>query len=221
MAVNNGRLERSRTISYARCITTWLSGLPYNQHPPLGRALAQAPPPPQPIMKPLPVASLIKFNSRHRDPRQISFYGTFKSHFGFSALAKRASSTNTLSLSLTNKLLACPAPHFQQRVSLRHIHLHNTDISIMTDQRPDLASNRHQLADWLAVSSDRVVSVEHPSIIKDIDKGLHSLGGEHHIKHVGQGHFFISLAMSSDRLVMIAACSCGSNIICRPISTPT
>ncbi|THY54470.1 hypothetical protein D6C97_05724 [Aureobasidium pullulans] len=54
----------------------------------------------------------------------------------------------------------------------------------MTDQRPDLASNRHQLADWLAVSSDRVVSVEHPSIIKDIDKGLHSLGGEHHIKHL-------------------------------------
>jgi general transcription factor 3C polypeptide 5 (transcription factor C subunit 1) len=55
----------------------------------------------------------------------------------------------------------------------------------MTDQRPDLASNRHQLADWLTVSSDRVVTVEHPSIIKDIDKGLQSLGGEHHIKHVG------------------------------------
>lgn len=56
----------------------------------------------------------------------------------------------------------------------------------MTDQRPDLASNRHQLAEWLTVSSDRVVTVEHPSIIKDIDKGLQSLGGEHHIKHVGQ-----------------------------------
>ncbi|KAG9557468.1 hypothetical protein KCU71_g11030, partial [Aureobasidium melanogenum] len=54
----------------------------------------------------------------------------------------------------------------------------------MTDQRPDLASNRHQLADWLTVSSDRVVTVEHPSIIKDIDKGLQSLGGEHHIKHL-------------------------------------
>jgi general transcription factor 3C polypeptide 5 (transcription factor C subunit 1) len=56
----------------------------------------------------------------------------------------------------------------------------------MTDQRPDPASNRHQLANWLTVSSDRVVTVEHPSIVRDIDKGLLSLGGEHHIKHVGR-----------------------------------
>lgn len=54
----------------------------------------------------------------------------------------------------------------------------------MTDQRSDLAPNRHQLADWLSMSADRVVTVEHPSLIKDIDKGLQSLGGEHHIKHV-------------------------------------
>ncbi|KAI5270435.1 hypothetical protein E4T47_06260 [Aureobasidium subglaciale] len=54
----------------------------------------------------------------------------------------------------------------------------------MTDQRPDVPANRHQLADWLNVSSDRVVTVEHPSIIRDIDKGLQSLGGEHHIKHL-------------------------------------
>ncbi|KAI4848864.1 hypothetical protein E4T45_06152, partial [Aureobasidium sp. EXF-8846] len=29
-----------------------------------------------------------------------------------------------------------------------------------------------------------VVTVEHPSIVRDIDKGLLSLGGEHHIKHL-------------------------------------
>ncbi|KAH0293689.1 hypothetical protein M436DRAFT_71509 [Aureobasidium namibiae CBS 147.97] len=54
----------------------------------------------------------------------------------------------------------------------------------MTDQRPDPAPNRHQLADWLSVSCDRVVTVEHPSVVRDIDKGLLSLGGEHHIKHL-------------------------------------
>lgn len=68
----------------------------------------------------------------------------------------------------------------------------NTNHSIMTDQRPDLASNRHQLAEWLTVSSDRVVTVEHPSIVQDIDKGLQSLGGEHHIKHVGPKLFLKS-----------------------------
>jgi len=62
----------------------------------------------------------------------------------------------------------------------------------MTDQRPDPAPNRHQLADWLNVSSDRVVTVEHPSVVRDIDKGLLSLGGEHHIKHVGCGFSFNS-----------------------------
>lgn len=59
----------------------------------------------------------------------------------------------------------------------------------MTEQRPDLASNRHMPADWLSMPNDRVVTVEHPSIIKNIDKGLHSLGGEHHIKHVGHDLF--------------------------------
>jgi general transcription factor 3C polypeptide 5 (transcription factor C subunit 1) len=55
----------------------------------------------------------------------------------------------------------------------------------MTDQRPHLATTRHQLADWLPMSSDRVVTtVEHPSIVRNIDKGLQSLGGEHHMKHV-------------------------------------
>lgn len=86
------------------------------------------------------------------------------------------------------------SPHFKNESGRPHaLPLHQTTkYSIMTDQRPDLASNRHQLADWLAVSSDRVVTVEHPSIIKDIDKGLQSLGGEHHIKHVGQILFLIS-----------------------------
>jgi hypothetical protein len=92
------------------------------------------------------------------------------------------------------KLLALPSLHcsqpqpyaFNTESGRPHALSQNTNYSIMTDQRPDLASNRHQLADWLSVSSDRVVTVEHPSIVRDIDKGLLSLGGEHHIKHVGR-----------------------------------
>lgn len=115
------------------------------------------------------------------------------------------------------------SPHFNNESGRPHaLPLHQTTkYSIMTDQRPDLASNRHQLADWLTVSSDRVVTVEHPSIIKDIDKGLQSLGGEHHIKHVGQIFSKIYHAMSSDRLATIAACSCWSDFICWSILAST
>ena len=61
----------------------------------------------------------------------------------------------------------------------------------LMQQRPHLALNRHTPADWLEMPSERVVSIEHPAVVKDIDKGLQSLGGEHHIKHVGYGknHF--------------------------------
>jgi len=37
----------------------------------------------------------------------------------------------------------------------------------------------------------RIVSVEHPCIVKNFDKGFKSLGGEQHLKHVGYvAHLF-------------------------------
>ena len=34
------------------------------------------------------------------------------------------------------------------------------------------------------VPQERIVSVEHPCIVKNFDNGLKSLGGEHQLKHV-------------------------------------
>ena len=36
----------------------------------------------------------------------------------------------------------------------------------------------------LGVPQDRVVCIEHPCIIKNIDNGVKSLGGEHHLQKV-------------------------------------
>ena len=36
----------------------------------------------------------------------------------------------------------------------------------------------------LIVPHDRIVAIEHPCIIRDADKGIRALGGEHQIKHV-------------------------------------
>ena len=59
-----------------------------------------------------------------------------------------------------------------------------------TAQRPDVASIRHTPAEWLSFPTDPlVVSVEHPALIANIDNGIRSLGGEHHIKHVGRLFF--------------------------------
>ena len=37
----------------------------------------------------------------------------------------------------------------------------------------------------LQVPSDRIVSIEHPCIVKNVDKGVKSLGGEAQVKNVG------------------------------------
>ncbi|GAB7346978.1 hypothetical protein MBLNU459_g3133t2 [Dothideomycetes sp. NU459] len=50
----------------------------------------------------------------------------------------------------------------------------------MAEQR----QHRQQPARWLPVATDRVVSLEHPCIVNNVDSGLKSLGGEHHIKHL-------------------------------------
>ena len=40
------------------------------------------------------------------------------------------------------------------------------------------------LAPFYHVPEALIVSIEHPCIIKDFDRGWSSLGGEHHVKHV-------------------------------------
>lgn len=57
----------------------------------------------------------------------------------------------------------------------------------MADQQywSESTITRQQPADWLDVPSEHVVSLEHPCIVNNIDKGLKSIGGEHNVKHVG------------------------------------
>lgn len=58
---------------------------------------------------------------------------------------------------------------------------------------------RSQKAPLMNVPREQVVCIEHPCIIKDVDKGIKSLGGEYQIKDVGsvlitmQVPFLISL----------------------------
>lgn len=40
------------------------------------------------------------------------------------------------------------------------------------------------LADILPIPPNRIISIEHPCIVRNLDKGLTSLGGEPRIKHV-------------------------------------
>lgn len=41
------------------------------------------------------------------------------------------------------------------------------------------------MAAKLDVPDARIVSVEHPCLVKNVDQGIKSLGGERHIQHVG------------------------------------
>lgn len=52
----------------------------------------------------------------------------------------------------------------------------------------DVDASGIDFAPWLAVSSsDRVVNIEHPGIVKNIDRGILSLGGETEIRKVRRG----------------------------------
>ena len=42
-----------------------------------------------------------------------------------------------------------------------------------------------ETAETLTVPQERIVCVEHPCIVKNIDKGVKSLGGEGQVKNVG------------------------------------
>lgn len=58
------------------------------------------------------------------------------------------------------------------------------------------ALDRNQAAEWLDLPQDRVISVEHPCIVKNIDNGLKSLGGPNHVKHVGFGSLQFHLLLT-------------------------
>lgn len=61
---------------------------------------------------------------------------------------------------------------------------HGNDAAAALPPLPDRLQAR-ATAPWLLVPDNKVVSIEHPCIVKDVDKALHTLGGEHQIKHVG------------------------------------
>lgn len=66
-----------------------------------------------------------------------------------------------------------------------------------------LASVDTRPAEWLHLPPDRIVAVEHPCVVNNIDNGLKSLGGEHHIKHVGSSpasYFLLSFLIECDLL---------------------
>lgn len=44
-------------------------------------------------------------------------------------------------------------------------------------------------APWYKIPRQSIVSVEHPFIIKDVDKGLATLGNESKLEVVGSNHF--------------------------------
>lgn len=59
------------------------------------------------------------------------------------------------------------------------------------DFNPSLSSSTY--APWYNVPSKPIVSVEHPFIIKNINKGIESLGGPHKLQRVGRSNqLFVS-----------------------------
>lgn len=60
---------------------------------------------------------------------------------------------------------------------------HNLSLYQVADSEPPSANARP--AEWLDLPQTRVIAIEHPCIVNDIDKGLKSLGGENLIKTVG------------------------------------
>lgn len=60
---------------------------------------------------------------------------------------------------------------------------HNLSLYQVADSEPP--SDNARPAEWLDLPQNRVIAIEHPCIVNDIDKGLKSLGGENLIKTVG------------------------------------
>jgi len=53
----------------------------------------------------------------------------------------------------------------------------------MTDA-PSSHSNEKSIAPFILISQDPVICVEHPCIIRNLDRGIKSLGGEYGINKV-------------------------------------
>lgn len=51
----------------------------------------------------------------------------------------------------------------------------------------DMESTRSSTAPIYTVPQERVVSIEHPCIVRNFDNGIKSLGGEPQMKHVSDG----------------------------------
>ena len=54
----------------------------------------------------------------------------------------------------------------------------------MAEMQENTENTAIDFAPWLAIPSDRVVNVEHPGIVKDIEAGILSLGGERNVANV-------------------------------------
>ena len=61
---------------------------------------------------------------------------------------------------------------------------------VSSDNREGSSSNKNSsYAPWYNVPKQPIVSVEHPFIIKDVDKGLATLGDSSKLEEVSRIHF--------------------------------
>ena len=62
--------------------------------------------------------------------------------------------------------------------------------ALMHEQRNQSAAapNRAETSPWLHVPSQPIIIVEHPCIVKNVDKGIKSLGGEVKLSRVSSLH---------------------------------
>lgn len=51
------------------------------------------------------------------------------------------------------------------------------EVAVNTDHEGSAPAHQHQLAPWLPIPSRAISAVEHPCIVKNVDKGITSLGG--------------------------------------------
>jgi len=58
----------------------------------------------------------------------------------------------------------------------------------MNTLQEDIDSRNIDFAPWLAVPSDRIVRIEHPGIVRNIEKGIASLGGKKELAAVRLSH---------------------------------
>lgn len=55
---------------------------------------------------------------------------------------------------------------------------------VLSNIKSNSTTTANDNAEWLHLPQHRIVTVEHPCIVNDVDKALASLGGENQIKNV-------------------------------------